>query len=334
MMNIQYMIDGHFDILSDVTVRRKKGEREVIRRLYYPTLKAGGVTGIVASLFVDSQYLPFGALDTAMDQAAALHCEIEESPDLLMLCTCASDFEQAAREGKIGFLMSFEGAEPLSSCLTLHGFYQLGVRGLGLAWSRRNAAADGCDFLGHLKKGGLTPFGRELVREAERLHMLIDVSHLSDEGVEDVLEITSCPIIASHSNARAIAGNNRNLTDNQMKEIAARGGMAGLNGCSIIASEQGSLATVHSLADHLDHMFSVMGEDHVGLGFDFCDIFLQQSSAQDLERFPEFPFDIVKGHESIPEFLDFLSSRGYSPQRIEKLAGRNWLELFRRVFKH
>ena len=66
MMNIQYVIDGHFDILSDVTVRRKKGEHEVIRRLYYPTLKAGGVTGIVASLFVDSQYLPYGALDTAM----------------------------------------------------------------------------------------------------------------------------------------------------------------------------------------------------------------------------------------------------------------------------
>ncbi len=333
-MNIQYVIDGHFDILSDVTVRRKKGEHEVIRRLYYPTLKAGGVTGIVASLFVDSQYLPYGALDTAMEQAAALHCEIEESPDILMLCTCAADFERAAAEGRIGFLMSFEGAEPISSCLTLHGFYAMGVRGLGLAWSRRNAAADGCDFLGHLKKGGLTPFGRELVKEAERLHMLIDVSHLSDEGVEDVLQITSCPIIASHSNARAIAGNNRNLTDGQMKEIAARGGMAGLNGCSIIASEKGSEADLGSLTRHLDHMLSVMGEDHVGFGFDFCDLFLQQSSAQDLERFPEFPFDIVKGHGAIPEFTDYLSRYGYSPERIRKLAGQNWLDLFRRVFEN
>lgn len=332
-MNIQYVIDGHFDILSDVAIRRKKGEREVIRRLYFPALKAGGVTGIVASLFVDSQYLPFGALDTAMDQAAALHCEIEESPDLLMLCTCAKDFELAARDGKIGFLMSFEGAEPLSSCLTLHAFYQMGVRGLGLAWSRRNAAADGCDFLGSLKKGGLTPYGRELVKEAERLHMLIDVSHLSDEGVEDVLQITSCPIIASHSNARAIAGNNRNLTDAQMREIAARGGMAGLNGCSIIASEDGSKATVRSLMEHLDHMISVMGEDHVGFGFDFCDTFLQQSSSQDLERFPEFPFDIVKGHREIPGFREHLSRYGYSPERIRKLSGLNWLELFRRVFQ-
>ena len=331
-MNIQYVIDGHFDILSDVTVRRKKGEHEVIRRLYYPALQTGGVIGIVASLFVDSQYLPFGALDMAMDQASALHCEIAESPDILMLCTCAADFEQAAREGKIGFLMSFEGAEPISSCLTLHGFYAMGVRGLVLAWSRRNAAADGCDFLGNLKKGGLTPFGRELVKEAEALHMMIDVSHLSDEGVEDVLEITSCPIIASHSNARAVAGNNRNLTDRQMKELASRGGMAGLNGCSIIASEKGSQANLSSLTDHLDHMFSVMGEDHVGLGFDFCDMFLRQSSDQDLERFPEFPFDIIKGHQELPQFLDYLSRYGYSPERIRKLAGQNWLELFRRVF--
>lgn len=331
-MNIQYTIDGHFDILTDVAVRRKNGEHEVIRRLYYPSFQAGHVTGIVASLFVDSQYLPYGALEIAMEQAAALHSEIEESPDILMLCTCGEDFERAAREGKLGVLMSFEGAEPLSSCLTLQGFYHMGVRGLGLAWSRRNAAADGCDFRGSLKKGGLTAFGRELVKEAERFRMLIDVSHLSDEGVEDVLEITSCPIIASHSNARAVADNNRNLTDGQMKEIAARGGLAGLNGCSIIASKDGSKATAHSLCSHLDHMISLMGEEHVGFGFDFCDTFLCSSSKEDLERMPEYPFDIVKGHGAIPEFLELLEGYGYSQERIRRLAGENWLNLFKRVF--
>ena len=218
---MKYIIDGHYDILMDVAARRKKGERQVIRRRYYPAFQKGGVTGIVASIFVDSQYLPYGALSVAMEQISALHCEIEETPDLLMLCTSADDFLRAAETGRIGFLLSFEGAEPVSSCLLLHGFYAAGVRGLGLAWSRRNAAADGCDFSGSLKKGGLTEFGRELVKEAENLYMILDLSHLSDEGVEDVLSITSCPVIASHSNSRAVAGSNRNLTDCQMRRSPA-----------------------------------------------------------------------------------------------------------------
>ena len=143
---MKYIIDGHYDILMDVAARRKKGERQVIRRRYYPAFQKGGVTGIVASIFVDSQYLPYGALSVAMEQISALHCEIEETPDLLMLCTSADDFLQAAETGRIGFLLSFEGAEPVSSCLLLHGFYAAGVRGLGLAWSRRNAAADAVSY--------------------------------------------------------------------------------------------------------------------------------------------------------------------------------------------
>ena len=88
---MKYIIDGHYDILMDVAARRKKGERQVIRRRYYPAFQKGGVTGIVASIFVDSQYLPYGALSVAMEQISALHCEIEETPDLLMLCTSADD---------------------------------------------------------------------------------------------------------------------------------------------------------------------------------------------------------------------------------------------------
>ena len=332
-MNIQYLIDGHFDMLSDVAARRKNGERQVIRRLYWPDFQAGGVTGVIASLFVDSQYLPCGALEIAMEQASALLQEVQESADILMLCTCAEDFVRAAAEHKVGILMAFEGAEPVSSCLTLHGFYHLGVRGLGLAWSRRNAAADGCDFSGSSKKGGLTALGRDLVREAERLHMFIDVSHLSDEGVEDVLDMTSCPVAATHSNARAIAGCNRNLTDRQMKEIAARGGIAGLNGCSILAEKTGSQATPLSLVRHLKHMISVMGEGHVGLGFDFCDIFLQHSSSLDLGKMPEYPFDIIKGHSAIPAFLNLLLQQGFSESSIRRLAGENWLSFMEKTLK-
>lgn len=331
-MNIKYTIDGHFDMLGDVSERRKKGERQVIRRLYYPAFEAGRVTGVVASIFVDSCYLPYGALDQAMEQISALHCELAEAPDIIMLCTSAGDFETAAAQNKVGILMSFEGAEPVSSCQLLHGFYACGVRGLGLAWSRRNQAADGCDFLGDLKKGGLTSFGLDLVKEAESLSMLIDVSHLSDEGVEDVLNHVSCPIIATHSNARSVARNNRNLTDAQMREIARRGGLAGLNGCSIIASEKKEEAGVPKLIRHLDHMTEVMGDDHVGFGFDFCDLFLANSSPQDLGKMPYVSFDLIGGHGAIPGFLEELERHGYGEEKLANIAGRNWLSLFRAVF--
>lgn len=331
-MNIKYTIDGHFDMLGDVSERRKKGERQVIRRLYYPAFEAGRVTGVVASIFVDSCYLPYGALDQAMEQISALHCELAESPDIIMLCTSAGDFETAAAQNKVGILMSFEGAEPVSSCQLLHGFYACGVRGLGLAWSRRNQAADGCDFLGDLKKGGLTSFGLDLAKEAESLSMLIDVSHLSDEGVEDVLNHVSCPIIATHSNARSVARNNRNLTDAQMREIARRGGLAGLNGCSIIASEKKEEAGIPKLIRHLDHMTEVMGNDHVGFGFDFCDLFLANSSPQDLGKMPYVSFDLIGGHGAIPGFLEELERHGYGEEKLANIAGRNWLSLFRAVF--
>ena len=270
---MKYIIDGHYDILMDVAARRKKGERQVIRRRYYPAFQKGGVTGIVASIFVDSQYLPYGALSVAMEQISALHCEIEETPDLLMLCTSADDFLRAAETGRIGFLLSFEGAEPVSSCLLLHGFYAAGVRGLGLAWSRRNAAADGCDFSGSLKKGGLTEFGRELVKEAEDLHMILDLSHLSDEGVEDVLSITSCPVIASHSNCRALCDVRRNLTDEQLRAIRDTGGVVGVNVSHDFVHKEPRQQTAAMLARHAAHMAEVMGPEHVACGFDFCEYF-------------------------------------------------------------
>lgn len=331
---MKYIIDGHFDLLTDVAARRKNGEHQVIEKLYYPSFKEGNVTGIVASIFVDSEYLPYGSLSIAMEQIAALHCEIEESPDILMLCTSAEDFIKAEAFKKVGILLSFEGAEPISSCLILHGFYAAGVRGLSLTWSRRNMAADGCDFTGDLKKGGLTSFGQELLREAESLNMIIDLSHLSDEGIDDVLSITSCPVIASHSNARTVAHNNRNLKDSHLQEIAKRGGVVGLNGCSIINANPDSPVDRSQMIAQLDHLIDVMGENHVGLGLDFCDIFLKNSSSQDLSKMPEYPFDILSGgHKDIPDFLQDLKKHNYSENRISLIAGENWIQTFQKILK-
>lgn len=131
--------------------------------------------------------------------------------------------------------------------------------------------------------------------------MILDLSHLSDEGVEDVLSITSCPVIASHSNSRAVAGSNRNLTDSQMREIASRGGTVGLNGCSLLTAGPGVPPDQNGLTAHLDHMTEIMGEDHVALGFDFCDSFFADDLSSSTDQMPERPFDILsRAHEDLP----------------------------------
>lgn len=321
------VIDGHFDLLSDVAARRKAGERRVIEREYLPELRAGGVAAVVASLFVDSAFLPELALRTALEQVAALHEEVAESPSLFALCRCGADLEQARAAGKIGFFMSFEGAEPVSGPDILRMFYELGVRGLGLCWSRRNMAADGCAFDGVERRGGLTELGFSLVQEAGRLGMFLDVSHLSDEGVEDLFTVPGIRVAATHSNARALCPTGRNLTDEQMRRIAAAGGVAGLNAANIIAARQDADATEERLMEHLDHMVAVMGEDHVGFGFDFCDRFMVGCSAQDTARMPRRPFDVLPGHAAIPAFVEKLRRRGYGETRLEKLCWSNWLRM-------
>ena len=175
----------------------------------------------------------------------------------------------------------------------------------------------------------------KLVKEAEDLHMILDLSHLSDEGVEDVLSITSCPVIASHSNSRAVAGSNRNLTDCQMREIASRGGTVGLNGCSLLTAGPGVSPDQNGLTAHLDHMTEIMGEDHVAFGFDFCDSFFADDLSSSTDQMPERPFDILSGaHEDLPAFLDHLRQHRDTESHLAKLAGENWLHTFRHILKH
>lgn len=164
-------------------------------------------------------------LRKALGQISYLYEEVQESPEKLMICYNGEDMERAKQMGKIGFLLSIEGAEPIGTDLSLlRVFYELGVRNLGLVWSRRNAVGDGSFFqpIREGRKGGITSFGVKVIEEAEKLGITIDVSHLNDEGFWDVMEISKKPIIASHSNARSLCSTMRNLTDEQILAIASK----------------------------------------------------------------------------------------------------------------
>lgn len=302
--NESITIDAHFDLLYDVAAQRKLGRKQVIETDHLPDFIKGGWNVIVSSIFLDDADLPEKALRGALNQISSLYKEIEESPDKIMLCKNVNDIRLAKKSGKIGIMLSFEGVEPLGTDISLlRVFYELGVRMIGLTWSRRNLAGDGCafNFSEHQMTGGLSEFGISVIKEAEKLGMIMDVTHINDEGFTDIIRHSHQPVIASHSNARAVANTPRNLTDEQLRKIAASGGAAGINAVSIIASETDKGATIEKLVDHIEHIVSVVGVDHVGLGLDLCDLFNKYSSSDGTDPLSNKSFDILADHGALDE---------------------------------
>ncbi len=331
-INRRVLIDAHFDLLMDVTVQRAKGRTKVIEQDYLEDFKKGGFSIITSSIFIDNIFLPEMALRKALEQISALYAEIEESSDKIVLCKSYDDVICSIENEKLGIILSFEGAEPLYNDINLlRIFYQLGVRGLGLTWSRRNLAADGSSYISIPggKKGGLTDFGYELVKEAEKLGMFIDVSHLNDEGFEDVLKVSKKPFIASHSNCRTLSSIKRNLTDDQIKSIANSGGIIGMNASSMLVADDDENSNLEYLADHIEYIIKLAGIDYVCFGFDFCDRFMKYVSAEDIKSMPRVPFDVIKGHSDAGRILNILSDRGYSIEELEKIGYKNYLRVLK-----
>ncbi|OZU88387.1 hypothetical protein CIL03_12120 [Virgibacillus indicus] len=332
--NESITIDAHFDLLYDVAAQRKLGRKQVIETDHLPNFIKGGWNVIVSSIFLDDADLPEKALRGALNQISCLYREIEESSDKIMLCKTAVDISLAKKSGKIGIMLSFEGVEPLGTDISLLCvFYELGVRMIGLTWSRRNLAGDGCsfNFSEHQMTGGLSEFGLSVIKEAEKLGMIIDVTHINDEGFMDIISHSHQPVIASHSNARVVAKTPRNLTDEQLRKIAASGGVAGINAVSIIASETEKGATTEKLVDHIEHMVSVVGVNHVGLGLDLCDLFNKYSSSDGTDPLSNKTFDILADHGALDELTYALLHRGFGKEDVVKIYGGNMLRVYETV---
>jgi membrane dipeptidase len=246
----------------------------------------------------------------------------------LTLATSAGDIRAAAASGKIAGLMGLEGGHALEDDLAnVENFYDLGIRYMTLTWSRSHSFADAA---GDLRHGGLTDFGREVVREMNRLGMLVDVSHVSDATFWDVLEVTRAPVIASHSSARALVDVPRNLSDEMLRAVAQNGGVVMVNfgGSFIDPAKAGpwnaaldlllhlgpSPVPLSHLLDHIDHVARVAGIDHVGLGSDFDGTPFLPEGARDVAGFP----NITAG----------LLARGHSEEDVRKILGENLLRVF------
>lgn len=323
-----FAVDTHLDLAGEIYNRNMAGEKEVINDYFLENFKKGGFNLIVSSLFIDDLFLPEMALRVALGQIRALVEDVESCKGEVILVKTKEDLKKAVNENKIGIILSFEGLEPIGNDIgLLRTFYDLGVRAAGLVWSRRNYVADGCSFnpVEEGQRGGLTSFGVKVVKRMEEMNMLIDVSHLNDEGFWDVVKFTNKPFIASHSNSRTIHGIMRNLADDQIKAIADRNGVIGINAYRNIAGVREGDNPVSKLADHIEYMVNLVGAKHVGYGFDLCNSYYNSELKF---KFEPYNSDSLSSHQEAVKLTEELLRRGISKEECKLIIGGNFFRIF------
>lgn len=327
--NDALVVDAHSDVFSDVARRRAFGERQVLERLHVPAWRAGGVDAVVTTLYTEPEHKPDRALRRAMTVLGSALEDIAES-ESVTFCRARAELETAHAAGKIAFILAMEGGEPLHDVSTLAVFRALGLRVLGLTWNQRNQLAEG---VGEERSGGgLTELGREMVRAAGRLGVVVDTAHLTPRSFWQVLEEATGPVIDSHANAKALCPHPRNLDDDQIRAIGERGGVVGICAVARFTTEDPSEATLERMLDHLDHVTSLIGPEHVALGPDFVD-YLRVGPGAWVD--PDEPVHATAGFGTIselPNVTEGLLRRGYSEADVRGILGGNLLRVLDAVW--
>jgi membrane dipeptidase len=309
------VVDGHADSILQVL----EGVRSLVERsdqghLDFPRAREGGLTATVQTAWPDPVYYPVAAR-RVLRQIDALLGQIEASGGMARLALSAADVRSCRAEDRLAVVLNVEGAEALhGEPALLRVLHRLGVRLLQPVWNHRNEAADG--IVEEHGRGGLSAFGRSLVGEMNRLGMALDLSHLNQPGFFEVLELSTDPVLFTHGNCRAIFDHRRNLTDEQIRALAAAGGVFGVSVVdAFMGDDQGDAGRV---AEHVDHAVQLVGPDHVGYGSDF----------DGTSRLPRGLEDV----SLLPNLTAELLDRGYDEPSLAKILGGNYLRVFERVF--
>ena len=328
------IIDMHFDLPMDLYEKRNR--QNVLAKEFLPEFEAGGMGLVGAAIYIEDRYLPERGVQVALDQIARLYTEADQSKRCVV-CRTHEEISRVLDSKKIGFLMTMEGIEPLDDDLNLlRAFYELGVRAIGLTHARTNAAGHGGIFAASgSSPEGLTPFGRDLVRECEELGVIVDLAHINPAGFKEIVDLTIKPLIVSHTNARKFYDVERNINDEQIKMIGERRGVIGINSVLVSPEQEGS--TLDCYVDHIDHVASLIGIDCVGIGFDFFEFIYRQWPkskkkwmAEKLTT-PHFIPDLTN-HSHATNLTRKLIERGFSDNDIEKILRGNWMRIFKEWF--
>jgi membrane dipeptidase len=314
------IIDGHTDYLLSLThTGRSFLEESTIGHVDLPRARKGNIGAMISAVFLPSELLPTHALIETLRAVDLLKRTVVASDGQMELIRDYDQLVSCLDRRVFGAIMHFEGAEAIDpEFVVLRLAYELGLRSLGLVWSRPTIFAEGVGPENH--GHGLTGLGRELVTQCNNMGILIDVSHLNEPGFWDVTAESTKPIVASHSNARAVCDHERNLTDRQIKELAKNGGLMGINyavGFLVEGARSGSEVPLSVLVDHIDHIVNLVGIEHVALGSDY-----------DGAGVPDALKDAAHDWAIVEE----LARRGYDDDAIAKICRDNWLRVLKEVW--
>lgn len=326
------IFDGHGDVWTDVTAKRvDKQESDIFRRYHLEKFRRGKVTGGIFVIWIDPPYDKDPAA-RSKQVVESIQAEMKDAADLLNFVTKYEDFQKGAEAGKINVVTGIEGLAQIGEDIDqLDYLYQaVGARHAMLTWNDRNALATGCP---QDPQRGLTEVGKRAVRRMEKLGMVLDVSHLNDKSFWDLMSVATTPVIASHSNARAVCPAKRNLADDMLKEIARTGGLVGMNSLREFVGETKAEQNVFKLADHVDYIANLIGVEHIGLGFDFDD-YLEGEALSSFSSHLDSPSaDGIENEAQAYNLITELEKRGYSQKELEAIAYGNFYRVFRQVLK-
>lgn len=326
------LFDGHGDVWTDVTCRRiDHGETDVFRKRHLQKFRDGGVTGGIFVIWIDPPY-DADPVARAKQVVECVKAEKADAADIINEVLCFDDFGAGADEGKLDIVTGFEGMSEIGEDIDQLDWYyeEMGVRHGMLTWNETNALATG--WPGDPDRG-LTPAGFAVVRRMQELGMTVDVSHLNDACFWDIMRVASGPVIASHSNARALCPAMRNLTDDMIKAIADSGGLLGMNSLREFVDERPEFQNVERLADHVEHIAELVGVEHIGLGYDFDDYLETEAVAAfaDNAECPSCPD--VSNERDASKLIFALRDRGFSEADLEAIAYRNFYRVFKETWR-
>ena len=329
------LIDGHNDLPWEI--RRAEGHpRDVAaydlrapspKHTDLARLERGQVAAQFWSIYIDGEMKDSGYARVQLEQFDIARRVIARYPEALRWTPTAAEVRRAFAAGRIGSLLGLEGGHAIENSLgALRMYYEMGGRYMTLT---HNVTLDWADAaLDSARHGGLTRFGEEVVREMNRLGMLVDLSHVSPGSMSDALNVTEAPVIFSHSNARALVDHRRNVPDSILARLPKNGGVVMVTFVNSFASaalkaweDSGAAArrgprprvTIKDIADHIDHVRKVAGADHVGIGSDFDGISETIEGLEDVSKFPALFAELAR--------------RGWREANLRKLAGENVLRV-------
>ncbi|GAB6033031.1 dipeptidase 1 (renal) [Chamberlinius hualienensis] len=330
VLNSTLIIDGHNDLpesirllnlnLTQVNLLENLTDvepwaSEPTSHTDIPRLRAGGVGAQFWSAYVDCKFQYKNAVTSTLEQIDLMKRLISQYPNDLMLATRADDVYRAFEEGKIAGFIGVEGGHSVDSSLAvIRMFYELGVRYLTLTHNCDTPWAESCATNGDPFVNGLTEFGLSVIREMNRLGMLIDLSHVSFDTMRAAINASKAPVIFSHSSAYSVCNHSRNVPDDVLQLVAQKGGIVMVNFYTPFVSCS-DRSTLSQVADHAEHIKNVAGVDFIGLGADYNGV---NSVPEGLEDVSKYPF-----------LLDELVARGWNQESLEKLVSGNILRVLK-----